>query len=50
MNKPAPTPSASRQPLPGFAYSRDYFEHVVDVALAHARKLGASDAGAEISQ
>ena len=50
MNKPASTSSAPRQPLPGFAYSRDYFEHVVDSALAHARKLGASDAGAEISE
>ncbi|TXH90386.1 MAG: metalloprotease PmbA [Rhodoferax sp.] len=50
MNQPVSTPSASRQPLPGFAYSRDYFEHVVDSALAHARKLGASDAGAEISE
>lgn len=50
MNKPASTPSAPQQPLPGFAYSRDYFEHVVDKALAHARKLGASDAGAEISE
>ena len=50
MNKPVSTPSASRQPLPGFAYSRDYFEQVVDGALAHARKLGASDAGAEISE
>ena len=50
MNKPASTPSATRQPLPGFAFSRDYFEHVVDKALAHARKLGASDAGAEISE
>ena len=50
MNTPVSTPSASRQPLPGFAYSRAYFENVVDSALAHARKLGASDAGAEISE
>ncbi|MBV8619341.1 MAG: metalloprotease PmbA [Curvibacter sp.] len=34
----------------GFAYSRDTFEQLVDRALAHARKLGASDAGAEASE
>ncbi|MDM0046456.1 metalloprotease PmbA [Variovorax dokdonensis] len=34
----------------GFAYSRDHFEHLVDTALAHARKLGATDAGAEASE
>jgi PmbA protein len=43
-------PVSSSQPLPGFSYSRDHFEAVVDKALAHARKLGASDAGAEISE
>ncbi len=34
----------------GFAYSRAAFEQLVDVALAHARKLGATDAGAEASE
>lgn len=34
----------------GFAYSRDYFENLVDTALAHAKKLGATDAGAEASE
>jgi len=34
----------------GFAYSRTYFENLVDSALAHARKLGATDAGAEASE
>jgi PmbA protein len=34
----------------GFAYSKDYFEHLVDTALAHAKKLGATDAGAEASE
>ncbi|MDO5653765.1 MAG: metalloprotease PmbA [Brachymonas sp.] len=43
------TPSHS-QPLPGFAYSRAYFEELVDHAMAHAKKLGASDAGAEASE
>jgi PmbA protein len=34
----------------GFSYSRPYFEQLVDAALAHARKLGASDAAAEASE
>ncbi len=38
------------QPLPGFSYSRAFFEDLVDTALAHAKKLGASDAGAEASE
>jgi PmbA protein len=42
--------ASSSQPLPGFSFSRNHFENVVDKALAHARKLGASDAGAEISE
>jgi PmbA protein len=38
------------QPLAGFSYSRAFFEELVDTAIAHARKLGASDAGAEASE
>ena len=38
------------RPLPGFQYSRLQFEGMVDAALAHARRLGASDAGAEASE
>jgi PmbA protein len=38
------------QPLAGFSYSRAFFEELVDTALAHARKLGATDAGAEVSE
>ena len=34
----------------GFAYSRSHFENLVDSALAHAKKLGATDAGAEASE
>ena len=34
----------------GFSYSRPYFEELVDTALAHAKKLGATDAGAEASE
>lgn len=34
----------------GFAFSRSFFENLVDTALAHAKKLGATDAGAEASE
>lgn len=34
----------------GFSYTRSDFEELVDFALAHARKLGATDAGAEASE
>src|SRR3954469_1825772 len=34
----------------GFSYRRTDFEELVDFALEHARKLGASDAGAEASE
>jgi len=37
-------------PLPGFSYSRPFFENLVDTALAHAKKLGATDAAAEASE
>ncbi len=36
--------------LSGFSYRREFFEELVDAALSHARKLGASDAGAEASE
>jgi PmbA protein len=38
------------QPARGFSYSRARFEELVDAALAHAKKLGATDAGAEASE
>ena len=38
------------KPLAGFSYSRAFFEDLVDTALAHAKKLGATDAGAEASE
>src|SRR5829696_8129066 len=44
MNKPDP------RAVTGFSYSRASFEELVDIALAHARKLGATDAGAEASE
>ena len=34
----------------GFSYGRVFFEELVDLALAHAKKLGASDAAAEASE
>jgi PmbA protein len=34
----------------GFAYRRDFFEDLVDTAIAHAKKLGCSDAAAEASE
>ena len=53
MKKPHKTPSASSVPSAAgstFSYSRSQFEELVDTALAHARKLGESDAGAEASE
>ena len=38
------------QAATGFSYSRATFEELVDKALAHAKKLGATDAGAEASE
>ena len=34
----------------GFAFSRPFFESLVDKALVNAKKLGATDAGAEVSE
>ena len=49
---PAGTPGqpSSSQALPGFQYARGQFEALTDLALSHARKLGAVDAGAEVSE
>lgn len=47
------TPAASaspREPLAGFQYARSQFEELVDLALSHARQLGAADAAAEVSE
>ncbi|MBW8723353.1 MAG: metalloprotease PmbA, partial [Polaromonas sp.] len=47
------TRSASRpanSPESGFSYHRDFFEELVDTSLAHAKKLGATDAAAEASE
>ncbi|MGQ0712051.1 MAG: metalloprotease PmbA [Rhodoferax sp.] len=57
MTKPrtsrqAPRADAALSDTPdtGFAYSQRSFAELVDAALAHAKKLGASDAGAEVSE
>jgi PmbA protein len=47
---PNPAVAASAQDNQGFAYTRPFFESLVDSALAEAKKLGASDAAAEVSE
>jgi PmbA protein len=47
---PNGTPSTTKPADSGFAFSRPFFESLVDKALAHAKKLGATDAGAEVSE
>ena len=42
--------SPSDKTLPGFSHSRAQFEALVDSALAHAKKIGATDAAAEASE
>ena len=44
------TPSSSDKALPGFSHSRAQFEALVDRALAHAKKRGATNAAAEASE
>ncbi|WP_138514821.1 metalloprotease PmbA [Rhodoferax bucti] len=48
--RPLPSPASTKPADSGFAYTRAFFETRVDAALAHAKKLGASDAGAEVSE
>ena len=48
---PLSAPTSHGKPADsGFAYTRAYFESLVDSALAHAKKLGATDAAAEVSE
>jgi PmbA protein len=58
---PSPAPAASAKPQTklnvaakpsdsGFAYTLPFFESLVDMALAEAKKAGATDAGAEVSE
>ncbi|MES3010988.1 MAG: metalloprotease PmbA [Pseudomonadota bacterium] len=48
MTSPAHT--SATPPENGFSYSRPFFEDLVDSAMAHAKKLGATNAGAEASE
>ena len=48
--RPQPSTPSVKPADSGFAYTRTFFETRVDAALAHAKKLGASDAGAEVSE
>ncbi len=52
MNTPASRAAGavSSQADSGFSYTRPFFADLVDRALAHAKKLGATDAGAEASE
>jgi PmbA protein len=45
--RPTPDP---QQPETGFQYSRGQFEVLSDLALSHAKALGAADAGVEVSE
>lgn len=49
MTKPSQNLHAASQDA-GFAYSQDRFRELVEEVLAEAKKLGATDAGAEVSE
>ncbi len=42
--------SAASKPSNGFSYSREHFQSLIEDTLALARKVGATDAGAEVSE
>lgn len=46
----ASTPSPQSQPETGFQFSRAQFEELSDLALSHARSLGALDGGIDVSE
>ncbi|MEO0002409.1 MAG: hypothetical protein RLZZ22_101 [Pseudomonadota bacterium] len=46
----ASTPSPQSQPETGFQFSRAQFEELSDLALSHARSLGAQDGGIDVSE
>ncbi len=50
MTKAFKTQAPSHQPEQGFSYSREHFASLVDAALKYAKKLGATDAGADASE
>src|SRR5919206_4947565 len=45
-----PTAPPALQQRSGFAYTREHFQQLVEDALGFAKSLGASDAGAEVSE
>jgi PmbA protein len=50
MTKASKNPAPPHTPAQGFSHSREQFEALVDHAVAHAKKLGATDVGAEASE
>ncbi len=44
------SPNTTHQPRQGFSYSQAFFQELTHSALAHAKKLGATDAAAEASE
>lgn len=46
----ASIPSPQSQPETGFQFSRTQFEELSDLALSHARSLGAQDGGIDVSE
>ena len=51
MHHTPPTSASSHDhPAHGFSHTRQQFEYLVDYAIAHAKKLGATDVGAEASE
>ena len=46
----ATIPSPQSQPETGFQFSRAQFEELSDLALSHARSLGAQDGGVDVSE
>ena len=49
-SRPAPPFMTDPRAAPGFAFAREQFQQMVDDTLAEARRLGASDAGVEVSE
>ena len=49
-SRPAPPSMTDPRAAPGFAFAREQFQQMVDDTLAEARRLGASDAGVEVSE
>ena len=50
VRTPSQSTASTDRPLPGFQYARSRFEELADLALAHAKQLGAADAGVDVSE